>query len=152
MILDRLPLAARYASLHPGFAAAFRFLRETNLAVLAPGRHELDGARLYANHDLRTGVGRAGAVLEAHRRYIDVQYTLAGEERIGWRALADCSSPRAGYDDARDIVFFDGPPESWVEVPPGSFAIFFPEDAHAPLAGTGPLDKVIVKVAVDWAG
>jgi biofilm protein TabA len=150
MMLDRLSQAARYAPVHPGFAAAFRFLRETNLAALAPGRHGLDGTRLYANHDLRTGVDRTGAVLEAHRRFIDVQYTLAGEERIGWRALSDCGSPRAPYDEARDIVFFDDPSESWIEVPPGSFAIFFPEDAHAPLAGTGLLDKIIVKVAVDW--
>jgi beta-galactosidase beta subunit len=35
-----------------------------------------------------------------------------------------------------------------VSVPRGSFAIFFPEDAHAPLAGRGALTKAIVKIAV----
>ncbi len=152
MILDRLSEAARYERLHPGFGAAFRFLRETDLAALAPGRHPLAGSHLYANHDLRIGVGREGAVLEAHRRFVDVQYTLGGLEIMGWRGLAECRCPRAGYDEERDIVFFDDAPESWFAVPPGSFAIFYPEDAHAPLAGQGGLDKIIVKVAVDWPG
>jgi beta-galactosidase beta subunit len=31
---------------------------------------------------------------------------------------------------------------------PGSFAIFFPEDAHAPLSSTGRVHKIVVKVAV----
>jgi beta-galactosidase beta subunit len=34
-------------------------------------------------------------------------------------------------------------------VPAGHFAIFFPEDAHAPLAGEGHLVKAVVKVAVE---
>jgi beta-galactosidase beta subunit len=34
-----------------------------------------------------------------------------------------------------------------VAVPPAHFAIFFPEDAHAPLAGRGMLKKAIVKIA-----
>jgi beta-galactosidase beta subunit len=33
-------------------------------------------------------------------------------------------------------------------VPAGSFAIFFPDDAHAPLATTGEAHKLVVKVAV----
>jgi biofilm protein TabA len=37
-----------------------------------------------------------------------------------------------------------------VATPPGTFAIFFPEDAHAPMAGEGLIHKVVVKVAVDW--
>lgn len=149
MILDRLEQCARYVPLYPGLDAAFRFLRETDLAGLAPGRHSIDGDRLYASVDAMDGRGRAGAVLEAHRRYLDVQYTVAGDEEIGWRALAGCAHPRAPFDEARDIVFYDDAPESWLAVPPGTFAIFFPDDAHAPLAGRGPLKKVIVKVAMN---
>lgn len=152
MILDRLDCAAHYEGLHPGFAAGFRFLREADLARLPAGRNELAGPHLYANHDLKTGVGREGAVLEAHRRFIDIQFTLRGAEVIGWRSLADCRRPRAPYSAERDIVFFEDAAESWFEVPPGSFAIFLPGDAHAPLAGRGDLDKIIVKVAVDWPG
>jgi beta-galactosidase beta subunit len=38
---------------------------------------------------------------------------------------------------------------TWVAVPPGSFAIFFPHDAHAPLGGEGRVKKAVVKVASD---
>jgi biofilm protein TabA len=37
-----------------------------------------------------------------------------------------------------------------VTIPQGSFGIFYPEDAHAPMGSDGPLHKVVVKVAVDW--
>ncbi len=148
MLLVRLDQAARYAALHPGLADAFRFLRTTDLAALAPGRVELSPDRLYANIDRAEGRGRAGAALEIHRRFIDVQYTLAGMEEIGWRDLASCAEPEGAFDAGRDIGFFRDAPLSWIAAPPGYLAVFFPDDAHAPLAGTGPLRKVVMKVAV----
>ena len=148
MVLDRLENAARYEALHPGCAAAFAFLRTAAAQPFQPGRIELDGARLYAIGDAQPGRGRAGARLEVHRQYIDIQLVISGAEEMGWRAAAACSAPGTAYDAAKDIAFFDDAAESWFVVPPGSFAIFFPEDAHAPLAGQGPLWKVIAKVAV----
>ncbi len=47
-------------------------------------------------------------------------------------------------------MFFADRPETWFAVKPGSFAIFYPQDAHAPLAGTGETRKAVMKVAVDW--
>ena len=147
MILDTLVQSGRYAGLHPLFPRAFDFLKTTPLASLAPGRHEIDDDRLFVLIDRQDGRGHAGARLEAHRRYIDIQLTLEGSEEIGWLPLAACR-PRGGFDAEKDIMFFDEAPRVWLPVPPEAFAIFFPEDAHAPLAGLGPLLKAIVKVAV----
>ena len=149
MILDTLAHAARYAGMHPGFAPAFEFLATADLAALAPGRHEIDGDRLYVSVDHKDGRGEDGARLEAHRRYIDIQLTIGGEEEIGWAPLASCVAPDGPFDETKDIVFFGDTPSAWVKVPPGSFAIFFPEDAHAPLGGHGRLKKAIVKIAVE---
>lgn len=149
MILDTLTACARYAALHPGFTRAFAFLTSANLDDLAPGRHPIEGDRLYVSIDHKDGRGRDGARLEAHRRYIDIQYTIDGEELIGWMSLARCTSPDGDFDDTKDVGFFADRPATWVSVPPGSFAIFFPDDAHAPLAGHGLLKKAIVKIAVD---
>ena len=102
MILDTLPNAARYARMHPGFARAFEFLSTTDLAVLAPGRHEIDGDRLYVSIDHKDGRGEEGARLEAHRRHIDIQYTIDGDERIGWMPLASCLSPDGAIQTAQD--------------------------------------------------
>ncbi|MFH0953756.1 MAG: YhcH/YjgK/YiaL family protein, partial [Verrucomicrobiota bacterium] len=131
------------------FARAFSFLRQAGVADLPPGRHEVDSDRVYAVVGKDTGRGRQGARLEAHRKYIDIQFVVAGHEVIGWEDLRNCRSRRRGYDREKDIEFFTGEPARWVTVPPGSLAIFFPEDAHAPLAGEGPVHKVVVKVAAD---
>lgn len=148
MVLDRLARAAQYAQLHPQFARAFEYLHTTDLAALTPGRHEIDGDEIYLSVDHVDGRGREGARLEAHRQHIDIQLTLAGVEQIGWRPLAACEQPDGVFDPGRDIGFYRDRPETWLVVPPGTFAIFFPEDAHAPLAGTGAVRKAIVKIRV----
>ena len=148
MILDALGRGERYISLHPAFLRAFEFLGRPDLALLAAGRHVIDGDRLYVSIDHKEGRGRDGARLESHRRYIDIQFTIEGDEEIGWTPVDACAAPAGRYDDNRDIRFYDDRPQSWIAVPAGRFAIFFPEDAHAPLAGQGMLKKAIAKIAV----
>jgi YhcH/YjgK/YiaL family protein len=148
MIVATLEHLDRYVPLHPRFASAAAFIRNTDLAALAPGRHVIDGEELYVSVDHKDGRGHDGAKFEAHRKYIDIQVTLSGDEEIGWAPLERCEAPEAPFSTERDIMFFRDPPDVWVKVPPGSFAIFFPEDAHAPLGGRGALRKVIVKVLV----
>ncbi|HMP77195.1 MAG TPA: YhcH/YjgK/YiaL family protein [Kiritimatiellia bacterium] len=150
MVLDHVDRMSVYENLQPGFARAFAFLRDADLAALPPGRTELLEGRLFAIVDHLDGRGRTGAVLEAHRKFIDVQFTVSGPEEIGWRDLASCRAPREPFDEGRDIGFFLDPVHTWAAVPPGYFCILFPTDAHAPLGGLGPLRKVIMKVALDW--
>jgi YhcH/YjgK/YiaL family protein len=108
----------------------------------------VQGTDLYALIDPREGRGRDGARLEVHRKYIDIQYTVSGVEVIGWRGLADCSRVAEPFSEERDIGFFAERPDTWLIIPAGHFAIFWPDDAHAPLAGTGHVHKVVMKVAV----
>ena len=148
MVVDTLANASRYAALHRAFARALRYLAETDLDALPTGRTDIDGDAMFVILDRKDGRGREGARLEAHRRYIDIQYTIHGEEEIGWTPLAACAAPNGAFDTTKDIVFFDDAPSCWIGVPRGSLAIFFPEDAHAPLGGVGTLTKAIVKIAV----
>jgi biofilm protein TabA len=148
MVLDTLTQAHRYTSLHPAFARAFEFLIATDLKSLAQGRHPLDGDRLYVLLDQKEGRGREGARLEAHRRYLDIQLTIEGSEEIGWRPTAECQQPSGDFDETKDIGFFEDRPTTWLAVKPGRFAIFFPDDAHAPLAGHGLLKKAVVKIVL----
>lgn len=148
MILDTLARADRYAALHPGFARAFAFLRGAGLDALAPGRHPIDGDALFAIVEHCEARARDTAKLECHRRYIDIQLVLEGIDEMGWRPLADCADPATAHDAARDIRFFNDTPAAWVATPPGAFCVFFPDDAHAPLTGTGRIRKIVVKVAV----
>jgi YhcH/YjgK/YiaL family protein len=148
MILDQLSGAARYASLHPGFRAGFAFLARPDLVDLETGKYELDGEAVFALINRDPGRGRAGARLEAHRKYIDIQFLVAGSEEIGWRPTPQCRQAVEPYSDERDVAFFADEPLAWINLPVGGFMIYYPEDAHAPLASTGDNVKAVIKVAV----
>lgn len=148
MILDDLQAAGRYDALHPLFCKGMEFLARADLESLPGGRHEIDGDRVFALVNRDPGRGRAGARLEAHRKYIDIQYLVSGREEIGWRPTEQCQQVSEPYDDSRDILFFADQPQTWIELPVGKFMIFYPQDAHAPLAATGDNLKVVIKVAV----
>jgi len=148
MILDTLVNAERYYSLQSRFQQAFDWLRSRRLEDLPDGRTEIDGDLLYASVAHEKGRGQAAAKYEAHRKYIDIQYLVSGSDLIGWAHL-EPGLKSLGYDVAKDLELFVVKPMLWVSVPTGHFAIFFPEDAHAPLASTDPvLFKVVVKVSV----
>jgi YhcH/YjgK/YiaL family protein len=148
MILDDLANAARYYGLHPRIRAGLEFLQRTDLAALAQGRHEIDGAKLFVLVSRDPGRGRAGAKLEVHRKHVDIQLTIAGNEEIGWSPIGVCREIEVPYDAEGDGMLFADRPATWVQVAPRRFTIFFPEDAHAPLGGEGELHKAVVKVAL----
>jgi len=148
VILDRLERSALYEPLHKGFAAAFEFLSRDDLANIPVGKHAIVGDLVYVLVSMDQGRGPTSR-LEAHRKYVDVQYVIAGDERMGWRPIEGLATTEP-YDATKDIEFFADKPSTWFAVEPGQFAIFFPTDAHAPLAGTGAIHKAVVKVAVDY--
>jgi biofilm protein TabA len=151
MILDTLPLWQRYAAIHPRFAAAFSFLDGVTPAT-ADGRHDIDGDALYALVQRYRTRSAAGMQLEAHRRYIDVQFIARGREVIHWAPLASLSEVTLPYDTTKDAGLFALPAATVpLRLVAGQFAILFPDDAHAPCcAWDEPEDvlKVVVKVAV----
>ncbi|MEZ6138651.1 MAG: YhcH/YjgK/YiaL family protein [Pirellulaceae bacterium] len=149
MIVARLEDAGRYAALHPLFARGFEFLQRDDLRDLPDGRHEIDSERVFAIIARGIGRGQADSPLEYHRRYIDIQYVISGVDSMGWLPASECRRHQFDYDGEKDLGFFADRPPTWVRVPSGCFTVFYPEDAHAPLGGSGPLHKVVVKVSVD---
>lgn len=147
MILDTLDNAAKYAGLRLGSSEAFGFLAQPGLEELPDGKYEIAGDRVYAIIDRTQGRKVSDGKLEGHRKYLDIQYVVSGDETMGWRPSPGLVSADP-YDEEKDLVFFEGEPESLVRVPPGSFAVFLPTDAHLPLIGDGPIHKVVVKIAI----
>ncbi len=149
IITDKLNNAERYYAMHPAFEKAFAFLRRVDLAELPAERHEIDGDRLFCIISKGPGRSRAEAKLEAHRKYIDIQYVIAGTDEMGFKPAAECKMIDTSYDTDKDIGFFKDRPDSWTQVPAGSFVIFFPQDAHAPLVSKGEIHKAVLKIAVE---
>src|SRR5688572_1289794 len=107
MILDNLNNSDHYRNLHPRIAAAFDWLKNTDLAALPLGKSMIDGERLLALVQEYTPKEPELLKYEAHRRYWDVQVVVSGIERMGWAHLSQMmvSEP---HDEGRDVAFFRG--------------------------------------------
>lgn len=148
MILDSLENSSRYELLHPAFKKAFDFLRSTDLSALKPGKIELEGDALFVNCAEFEMKQPDETAPEIHRDYIDIQLPLSGSEQMGYLPASELHNPAAPYQAEQDIQFFNDPVTTLVNVQPGQFVIFFPEDAHQPGLGTGMIRKLVVKVRV----
>lgn len=147
MIIDTLLNWKNYAGAHPLFEKAFDFLLNKPIATMEVGKYEIQGDALYAMIQEPEGKPASTAKLEAHKKYIDLQFVVSGNEMMGWAPLCGLGHS-LGFDDKKDCGFYSDKPQSWFDVRPGCFAIFFPEDAHAPCCGTGICRKVVIKIAV----
>lgn len=137
----------RYTSLHPQFVKVEEFLK-TYIFGKPGERIYLEGDKLFVIPALDNAKAKENAHLEAHNRYIDIQVCLEGNETMGWLSRSDCHSPKSSFDTEKDIIFYNDKPLFYFDVPAGSFAIFFPEDCHAPLIGEREIRKIIFKVEV----
>ncbi|MBQ7346339.1 MAG: YhcH/YjgK/YiaL family protein [Clostridia bacterium] len=139
MICDKLENLEKYVGANPRFAKAIPFIKALIATDPAKGRHDMpdcdvEGA-VYANvNSYDTNVLSDATQMEAHRKYIDIQIILEGEETIYLPALEELRTTKA-YDESGDYELMAMPsPDSCVRLnlPAGSFAIFFTGEAHAP--------------------
>lgn len=149
MIVDKLKNSGIYYGLSERIATGLKYLQEKDLAVLEPGKYEIDGSNIFLLIQDYTSKPLEEGKLEAHRCYIDIQYIIEGAEKIGYDNIEKLENTTE-YSNEKDIVFFNGLGDL-VTVKKGYFAIFFPEDAHAPcIAVNNPerVKKAVVKVLV----
>jgi biofilm protein TabA len=150
MIVDTLSRAGLYHALHPSFSAAFDYLRAFDPAT-PDGRVDLEGTRMFALPQSYVTEPAAQRRFEAHRRYIDIQYLLAGEEVIEHSDVVRLTVSEP-YHEERDVMFFhDVAGASLTVLRAGDFAIYHPQDAHKPCcqhAGPSPVHKVVIKIPV----
>lgn len=148
MIIDTLDNAGKYTGLHKSFAKAFEFIKSQDLQTIEPGKFEIDGRELHASVSSKDGVKAADAKFEAHNNYIDIQVCPTGSETLGWKPREKCVDPKGEYNAEKDVIFYNDQPDTYFQLNAGQFAIFYPEDVHAPMIGEGPIKKLVVKVKI----
>ncbi|MCF2580940.1 YhcH/YjgK/YiaL family protein [Bacteroides caecigallinarum] len=146
MIVTNLNNTERIESLHPLFKKLFDYVKTHDILNTPCGRIDIDGDNLYINNVNPECIPAEKQVLEVHRDYIDVQILLQGKETIGWKALEDSKEEVKPYEKEGDCALYSDTPTTWIHLVPGQLAIFFPEDAHAPVIGEGKIRKMIAKV------
>jgi biofilm protein TabA len=150
MILDEITHASRYVPLMRSLNVSFEFLRSRDFAMEKPQRYEIGSAGIYALLQEYAPKKKAERSIEAHHRYIDVQYIVEGKEYLGYAYIATLTS--CGYDIEHDTETLTGE----VALFPfckNQFAILFPQDAHMPAVkssgSTKTVKKLVVKVPVE---
>lgn len=150
MIKDHINNAHKYDDLHPNFWSVMEILQSLNLDALQEGHIELDGEYIYININKTQSKTKNEAKLEAHRKYIDIQMPITGNETFGIKQTYECINPIGEFNSERDILFYEDTPTEYITIDKGEFVIFFPEDAHAPCINTTSDHlKLIVKISVE---
>lgn len=148
MIFDSLKHISEYQHLSPALFRGLELLLQTDFSSLADGRHEIDGDRLFFS--LQSYDSKASNdTPEAHRNYIDIQFLIQGQEKIGVAPLEEMTEEVEANPDG-DIWFYHGKMD-YITLTNDRFAVFFPGDAHAPCIAVQdpvPCRKCVVKVRV----
>ena len=127
MIYDSIQHIEAYRGIHPGVYRGLEILRDTDFSKLEDKRYEVDGEDLFffvQSYESKP----ANDTPEAHRKYIDIQYVISGEEKMGVGPLDE------------------------ITLANGRFAVLWPGDAHAPGIAVGqpaPCRKCVIKVKVE---
>ncbi len=87
MIIDQVEMLKRYVRCTTLFGNVADHLPDAT--SLADGKYPIIDDELFVIIETRTGMGKSGAVLESHRKYIDVQVPLAGTGVV-WLARCPC--------------------------------------------------------------
>lgn len=88
-------------------------------------------------------------VAEIHKKHIDIQILLEGRERLGYSNILDEPIKKlSSLDD--DILFIDNVVnENFVDLAPGDFVVFYPNQIHRPLCSINQpiqVKKAIIKI------
>ncbi|GLC31866.1 YhcH/YjgK/YiaL family protein [Clostridium omnivorum] len=130
MIYDNIKNSERYEGLNINFKKAFEFLKRSDLKDLAAGRYEIDSDNVFALVQTYETMHLESKDYEVHKKYIDVQYMVKGEENMGFSQI-DSLNVKNSYNDESDAMIMDGDKVLY-KLREGEFFIFFPEEPHMP--------------------
>lgn len=128
---------------------AFEWLKAQDLAHMEAGTYELQGKDLYIMiQDFSTQPAEVRRP-ERHNDYLDVQYIVSGVERMGYVPYTGKETV-AEDPEGKDVTFYrDLEGETFVDVTPGCYCIFFSNDIHRPGCAAGEpcnVRKAVVKM------
>jgi YhcH/YjgK/YiaL family protein len=148
MILDTLQNYQLYSAINHKIAKGFDFLCNTDLDAIPLGKHDIDGDTIFALVQEYNTKPIAECKLESHKKYIDIQYVIRGEEMMG--VTTQNNQKIIEVNEEKDYTFYEGK-TSLVRVSKGMFTIFFPDDLHQPCVQTETISevkKVVIKVMI----
>lgn len=126
MIFDRMERINLYKGLNANLDKLIDYVQSHNFAALAPGKNVVDGDSAWIGNNVAKLSPQGAEVYERHLEYIDLQIPIDAGEIIMVRPVEDLSWPALD----KETVFAPGPAGTPLDLRPGTFAVFFPGDAH----------------------
>lgn len=149
MILDKIVNIKTYKGISKNLDLAIEYILQNNLNSLEIGKHEISGDDVFILVQQYETKLIEDNILESHKKYIDIQYVLDGEEFIGYAPIDELSLHKE-YDAENDYMLHEGKFEI-NNISNGKFAIYFPHDGHKPTLNPqkNNVKKIVVKVRVE---
>ena len=124
MIFDTLNRLAQYKGICAGLDKLIDFTLSHELNALPAGRNEIDGDLAWMNVNVAPLVPETD-LYERHLEHLDLQIPLDAGEIITVRPVEELE-----WDFEGETGFTHGPAGTELHMVPGTFAVFFPGDAH----------------------
>ncbi len=141
MIIDNIDNADKYFILNNDFKIVFDYINSHNLKSMECGKHEIRGNELFFN--LQEYETKSSQKLEAHKKYIDIQIVISGEEYMGYTNINNTKTIEE-YNIEKDVMFLSGNTDK-LKADSKTFLIFYPEDAHMPALTSNDRNKKVKK-------
>lgn len=147
MIVDNIENISQYKSLIP--ESVVKFIQDCGNTEWQNCKSVNLDDKNYANFDKYSPKPLDICRFEAHKKYIDIQIMIEGEEQIDITNIKGLEVSEE-YDESRDVMFFKSP-ERFVDeiaLSKGKFVMIYPYEAHRPQIKTtcDNVKKIVVKI------
>jgi len=126
---------------------AFTFLKTHDLNTIAKGKYPVDGDNVTVSVTIDSSRNLDKTNWESHRKYIDLQYVIEGEELMGVCPVEDAKVTNE-YNEKKDAANYTAVGKIYPATN-DAFFLFFSSDAHRPNitpGGNKPVKKIVIKV------
>ena len=151
MIIDTLDNISSYKKLSKDIYAGLIYLKniDNNIEL---GTYDINN-RVKAIVENYETLNNNSLEFESHKRVIDIQCPIMGQERVFWSPITDMKVKKS-YDNIKDITIYSDPLSSsrYVDIGNKVFAIMFENDGHSPkhcVVHSELIKKVTIKVSID---
>ncbi len=108
---------------------ALDYLKKTGFSRVENGVHEIKEGMFAVVSEYET-LSKEGKKPESHKKFVDVQCIISGEEQIG---VAFEGAEQGNYGGEKDLQFYGSvEEEAFFTLKKGGFAVFFPGEIHRP--------------------
>ena len=144
---------SKYSSIIPHSQEIFRYLNAVNISSLENGKIQIEGESAFVLIQEYMTRRESEKRWESHRKYIDIQIVLEGQEFMDYSPSA-VLTPQDDYSEENDIIFYrdDSQGHGRLFVPQDHFCIFFPGEAHKPglhVSREVAIKKAVIKASMD---